>query len=85
MSIRCYVSIDGSLTTATHTFAVVPRIGEIVFIVVDGGTEMFRVVNINHFAEGASKDDPAAGISLNVTRKDVLNAGRADPAVAEEL
>jgi hypothetical protein len=73
MSVRCHISIDGGMTTASHTFVVVPRIGEIIFIAIGDRPDMFRVVNINHFAEGASKDDPTATISLNVTRKDVLN------------
>jgi hypothetical protein len=75
VSVRCHVSIDGGMTTASHNFAVVPRIGEIIFIGIGDSAEMFRVVNVNHFAEGASPDDPAPSISLNVTRKDVLNAG----------
>jgi hypothetical protein len=74
MSVRCHVSIDGDMTTASHAFVVVPRIGEIIFIPIGDRPDMFRVVNINHFAEGASKDDPSASISLNVTRKNVLNA-----------
>ena len=74
MSVRCHVSIDGGMTTTLHTFVVVPRIGEIIFIPIGDQADMFRVVNVNHFAEGASKDDPAATISLNVTRKDVLKA-----------
>jgi len=68
-TVRCALLIDGGQTPEEHTFAAVPGAGDIVMAMVNGHTDSFRVVRVIHWATGASEDDPASSIALEVTRK----------------
>lgn len=54
-------------------FCALPREGEVVFISEEGNTRKFRVVRVTHFAINSSVDEPAASVSLEVTRKNVAS------------
>ena len=56
MRIACSVVIDGH-DPVVSTFAAVPRVGEMVYVLVDGDGEVFRVERVIHFAEGAIPDE----------------------------
>ena len=73
MSVVCDVLIDGSRAPGRYMFSVLPREGEVIFISEDGKATKFRVVRVCHFTINSSIDEPAASVSLEVTRKDVVS------------
>jgi hypothetical protein len=77
-SITCSVTVEGQNTPlGDFAFSDVPREGEHVVIRSGaGGSDMFRVVYVVHFAMDASPDQPSSAIQLTVSRDLKL---RADP------
>jgi hypothetical protein len=69
MTVQCQLLIDGSMTAVDGTFLYVPRVGELVFIDVNGSPDMFHVKHVTHFARGAMADSPDPFIQLTVSRR----------------
>jgi hypothetical protein len=68
MTVTCAITIDGQ-APLINTFASLPRVGEIVFILVDGDGDMFRVERVVHFAANSVPGEPEASIQISVTRR----------------
>ena len=69
MAVRCQVVIDQSSVSIDCVFLAVPRIGERVFIAINGEPDMFMVEDVNHFAQGAVSNSPEASIQIRVSRE----------------
>jgi hypothetical protein len=67
MGLTCRVMVSSG-EEADCTFLTLPRIGEDVFIWINGHTDSFKVERVAHFARDATPDAPEPFLLLHVRR-----------------
>ncbi len=69
MPYTCAVAVDGSLTSRSHTFEVVPRIGDAIMIPEAGDVRPYYVKAVMHWDKSALEHGNDVSIFLDVSSR----------------
>jgi hypothetical protein len=71
MEVRYRVFIDGGQTPSAHAFSATPRIGEWITISEDGEPVSLIVEQVEHIADAAFSNEPAAVALVHAKRRKI--------------